>query len=383
MDESSNLIPKEQPCAVDTAPKSLSIGLPACNPIADRRFPLTPEVVEMLAYHFTVIIEKGAPKVIHYAEEAYTCAGARIADRDTALHADIVISIVTLTPADISKMRRGAVLLTLSDTLDKCVTKRLLEQRITTIFLDRIKNERGNRPVADLLAEINGRAAMMKANELLADSCHGKGILIGGITGVIPCETIIIGSGIAAIAAAESAVGLGSIVKIFGKEMDLLVKETARFKSSVIPLFPHDRLFFKTIKSADVVIVVDNIFTMTDPSRLKKGVVIVDVSANPGASFPTMPKADLLNPNPNAGGGVCYTNAGKTVPRTVAMAFGSAVYPLLMRLNVESKSVADAMLVLKEMKSAIATFAGRVTNHILAEQTGLPEVDINLFLNLS
>ena len=369
--------------AVETAPKSLSIGLPACNPEADRRFPLTPEVVEMLVEHFDVIIEAGAPSVIHYTDDDYACVGARIADRETALHADIILSIVALTAADISKMRRGSVLLTLSVAIDKLIAKRLIEQRITTVFLDHIQNKRGGYPVADILSEIDGRAAMMKANELLADTKHGKGILIGGITGLIPCETVIIGSGTAAIAAAESAVGLGSIVKIFGKDMAVIAKETATFKNSVIPLFPHDRLFKKTIKSADIIIVVENIFSITDSSRLKKGVVIVDISPEPGSSFPTLPKANLLKPNPNAGGGMCYTNAGKTVPRTIAMAFGSALYPFLLKMNIEKGTISEAVALLKEMKSAIATFAGRVTSHDLAERTGLPEVSINIFLNLS
>ncbi|MBR5435702.1 MAG: hypothetical protein IK120_02430 [Muribaculaceae bacterium] len=385
MDESLNLTPQEQPVAVENASKRLSIGLPACNPHHDRRFPLTPEAVEILIEGgYEVNIERNAAAVIHYTDEDYTRRGATIADRSSVLASDVVISLVALSSADIGRMRRNGVLLTLSDAIDSKIIDKVLGQRLTTVFLDLVRDKHGNYPVADLLAEIDGRAAMMKANELLADSCHGKGILIGGVSGVMPCETVILGGGIAAMAAAESAVGLGSIVRIFDNDVFALNKAACVMSGKACGLFPHPKVLRTALQTADIIIVASTSIDWNDLNVLKSGVVIVDISNKPGNMFATLPQSDLLTDSPYKNKGrVCYVNAGKTVPRTIAMAFGSAVQPIFRRIMRGGKEIVDALTSRKEWKPAVATLAGRVTCRELAERTGLPEVDINIFLNLS
>lgn len=386
MEPSQNLTPQEQPVAIDTMPNKISIGLPACDTARDRRFPLTPEGVEILVNAgYVVNIEKEAAKAIHYGDDAYTKRGAVVTDRLTTLHSDVIISIGRLSTLDLGCVSRGAALLTLSDAIDKNNIEKVLDRKLTTVFLDNIRDRHGNYPVADLLSEIDGRAAMMKANELLADDCHGKGILIGGVSGVNPCETVILGGGIAAIAAAESAVGLGSIVRIFDNDVFGLNKAECVMNGKACELFPHPKVLKTALRTADIIIVASDSIAWNEVGVLKSGVVVVDISNKPGHVFPQLPIADLLATDRlfKNEGQVCYINAGKTVPRTVAMAFGSAIQPIFRRIMREGKDLADAIISRKELKPAVATFAGRVTCRDLAERTGHSEVDINIFLNLS
>ena len=166
------------------APRKLfSIGLPRCTDPGERRFPLTPEGAGMLVEQgFQIWMQEGAAETIHYTDNQYASKGVRICGRDEALRADIVMHLAPLQPADIRKMRRGALLLTLSSMcrLTAATVRTLLERAIITVAIDLIHDSHGNSPFADILAEIDGRAAMARASSLLADSVHGKGILLGG-----------------------------------------------------------------------------------------------------------------------------------------------------------------------------------------------------------
>ena len=117
----------------------------------------------------------------------------------------------------------------------------LLKRSITAIALDLVEDRRGMTPFADILSEIDGRAAVALASSMLADPTAGKGILLGGVTGIVACETTIIGSGIAACAAARSAAGLGATVRMFDNDVYSLRRAIRELGQQVIgsALHPH------------------------------------------------------------------------------------------------------------------------------------------------
>ena len=211
-------IPLEELLSVSTGKRSVVIGLPAAGGVVEHRFPLTPEGAGMLvARGFSVKMEKGAAEYIHYSDAAYTRCGVEIVERTEALAADIVLYLPPLTPTDARKLKRGALLLSFihnRDT-DRETVKLLVERHVIALALELICDEAGHRPFADILHEIDGRAAIAIASSLLADAVHGKGILLGGVAGVVPCEVMIIGSDMAAVAAAKGAIGMGATVRLF------------------------------------------------------------------------------------------------------------------------------------------------------------------------
>lgn len=391
---SGHEIPMPQMSKVHTPHRIFSIGLPKCDNPSERRFPLTPEAVNILVERgFAIKIESGAADAIHYSDNNYTHQGAKITNREETLMCDIVIHLAPLERKDIKRMRRGALLLTMFHIENQTAeyVKSLVEQGIIAVAIDLIGDERGNRPFADILSEIDGRASIAIASSLLADSINGKGILLGGIAGLLPCEVAIIGSGIAAVAAARSAIGAGAMVRMFDSDTYRLRAALKELGNQTIGATLHPRTIEKAFASADVIVITDVSHTMKfGPeivSMMKKGVITFDVSNEAGKTFPSMPTVDLsaARPDDNSMDGstrVCYIHSGSAVPRTAAMALSNTFITMLDDI-VTLEGVTNALKLSPGLQDAVFTFLGKVTNRKVAEAVGLRSVDIRLLIQFS
>lgn len=382
-----------QPCEVSSRKKIFSIGLPKCNCRSERRFPLTPEGVEMLVERgFVVRMESNAAESIHYTDTAYSRHGALITTREETLLCDIVIHLAPLEVADIRKLRRGAMLLTLLhlECQNHDIVKELLNRSIIAIAIDLIADIHGNRPFADILSEISGRSSIAMASSLLADANHGKGILLGGVAGIIPCEVMIIGSGIAAVAAARSATGLGAMVRMFDNDVYSLRAAIRELGPQIIGSALHSGVVAKALASADVIVATDAVpqpvFDASAVSSMKKGVVVFDISGAEGGTFPSLPTINLAAACPDdtriEAPRVCFIHAGSAVPRTAAMALSNTFITMLDDV-VTLEGVTNALRLSPGLQGAAYTFMGKVVNASVARVAGMRHVDINLFLQLS
>jgi len=388
--------PLEEVLSTTARKRTVSIGLPAAAGIMEHRFPLTPEAAGMLvARGFDVRMERDAARHIHYSDEAYLRSGVEITDRATAFGSDIVVYLPALSPSDACKMRRGALLLSFLHCRENDVAglKVLLERNIITLALDLVGDDDGNLPFADILHEIDGRAAVAIASSLLADAIHGKGILLGGVAGVVPCEVMIIGSDIAACAAADSARGLGAVVRMFDDNAYRLREALRRFGPGVITSAPHPRVFESALRSADIVVATDT----AEPRRtrvdsglagiMKRGVITFDLTSAPGSAFPSMTLVDfdMASPSDNSmtrPGRVCYINAGNAVPRTVAMAMSNTLVSMFDDILL-CDGVNNSLRLKAGLRRAACTFAGKCVNAAVARCIGVRNVDINLFMQFS
>lgn len=403
-DFACSITPLPQPACTPTGRRRLSIGLPKCAAPTERRFPLTPEAVNSLTERgFSVIIEEGAPACIHYTDEAYTRAGAKITDRGRTLECDIVIHLSPLPVSDIRRLRRGAMLLSLSNfgrQQGAEVVRSLLERHVINIAIDLIKDDRGNHPFADILAEIAGRAAMVMAASMMADPVGNKGILVGGISGVIPCEVVILGSDIGAIAAARSAMGLGATVRMFDGDVYRLRRALRDLAGGVIGSSIHPHALENALRTADVVVSTDLqgcpvVVEASGEEIMKKGVLVFDLSPEPGRAFPAMLQIDLAAIK---GGGIpqqaasyytrqprkrlCFVNASGTVPRTAAMALSDTFITMLDEI-AGGGSATSAIHLTEGLQSAALTFLGKAVNARAARLAGVRFTDIRILLTLS
>ncbi len=297
--------PLEELLAVATAARSISIGLPAAESMAERRFPLTPEAAgALVARGFRLRMQAGAATAIHYPDTAYTAQGVEIVERRDAMACDIVLHLPALSAADARMLRRGAMVMTLFHPArqDAAALRILLEKHVIALALDLVTDEGGHRPFADILHEIDGRAAIAMASSLLADSVHGKGILLGGISGVVPCEVTIVGSDLAARAAARSALGLGAMVRMFDNDVYSLREAVQELGPGVVSSALHPRVLAGALRSADIVVV-----TTTRPATvldadavaaMKRGVVCFDITDGTSPASPPLPRVDLAMASP-------------------------------------------------------------------------------------
>lgn len=394
-----NLDVLEQPARIEVKQSGITLGLPRNPDHGDRRFPLTPEAVRTLKqdYRFKVFVEEGAGHEIHYSDDAYASRGARICSRDEALRADIVVTAAPLSTIDIRKMRRNATLWTViePELLDRPMVEALLERSITTLSLTALQRPDGHRPVGDILDEVDGRAAVSVAAGFLADGVHGKGILLGGVTGIMPCEVVIIGAGTAAIAAAASAKGLGAIVRIFDNDPCRLRQAENVLGHTVIGSSLHREVYIGALHSADIIINT----VKTDPSpaaiidsadtpQLKKGAILFDFNTTSQIDvFPALKRIDLspaVENLPSLTERRCFVNPGSAVPRTSAMALSNAIVPMLADIAMaDDRTFMDAVRMNSFLSTGLVTFGGKLINRVTAVATGLKWVDPSLFLHLS
>ena len=388
-----NLTPMEQPAMVETNHHRISIGLPTCCNPRERRFPLTPESVNRLVEAgFTVKMQSGAANVIHYNDLQYQSKGAMIVERDETLKCDVVIHLAQLSPSEVCKMRRGAMLLSMlqNGSQSRETIMALAENYITAVAIDLIEDEQGNRPFADILAEIDGRAAISVASSLLSDAQVGKGILLGGVAGVVPCEVTIIGSGIAACAAARSAVGLGATVRMFDDDVYRLRRAMRELGPMVISSALHPNVLHNALRSADIVVATPmrtkyNL-RREEVSIMKQRVIVFDLK-NEGPNAPTiaLSTSDLAvtSTHGNFGEGrLCFVNVGQTVPRTAAMALSNAMITLLSDMVGVERCMISSHLQ-KGVQYGAYVYMGKVVNKSIAERLGMRYVDISLLSQLS
>ncbi len=297
-----------------------------------------------------------------------------ICTRSETLGADIVVCLGQLDTLDARMVKSRALLLTMvrSAVKDREALAILLRRHVIALGLENLTDAGGNRPFADIIHEIDGRAAMAVASSLLADAVHGKGILLGGVAGVVPCEVTITGSDVAACAAARTALGLGAIVRMFDNNVYALREALSVLGSGVIGSTMHRKVFDSALASADIVIVTDTepAVTLTSDrvNMMKRGSDMLRPHLGAGPRFSVdaarrpRPRRALRH-RPSEPVRLCYVNAANTVPpRTMAMALSNTFLALLDDLIV-CDGVANALkLNNKSFRAAPPFFLGKCVN---------------------
>ncbi|WP_302589958.1 hypothetical protein [uncultured Muribaculum sp.] len=382
---------RPQPVENSVRRKRLSIGFPSSADAGELRFPITPEGVGRLsAMGMQILIESGAGAPIHYSDARYVEAGAMVGKRADTLMADIVVSLGALTVGDLLLLRKGAMLLSLlsQQKLSSEFVKKLLQRHVAFVALERIAYDSGQFPFADILLEVDGRAAMAVASAFLLKSGFGKGILLGGVSGVIPCEVVIIGSNVGARAAAMAAVGMGAQVKMLDNDVYGLRCASLALGPAVATSVLHPNVVDNALRSADVVISTPisdfSEFTADQLSRAKKGVVFIDLNPLSASVFPTLRQVPLTSAGllQEPGRGFCFRAVGNAAPRTAAMALSNTIinsFSCLEKLD----GALSLIRVDAGVQSAVCTFMGKAVNAEFAQAAGVRPIDMGLLLSCS
>lgn len=305
-----------------------------------------------------------------------------------------MVSVEAPSAEDAAHLRRGATLLTLEPQVDNAAAlKALLERRICAISMRQIRDSETRHPFSDILGEIAGRAAVTMAAtrlaEVDADTTVGKGILIGGIAGIVPCEAVIIGSGIAARAAASTALGLGATVRLFDDDTYGLRAAMDAVGGRLICSAMQPHVLQNAIAMADVIILTPTampyIISAASMSAAKRGVLVYDITDYDMCSLATMNTVDLADterPHTRPHDTVCFRNLSAVVPRTTAMALSNALISLLPDL-VDTRGVNSIASLRNGIQRAVYTCMGHVTNADLAHSMSRQYIDIALLGRLS
>ncbi len=388
-----SMLPKEEMLETGRVRKILSIGIPKEKLKNENRVSITPQGVELLVSNgHKVIFESKAGDSSSYHDKEYIEAGAQMTTRDKDIYqADIVVKITPPTPDEIELFNADQLLLSLFFPLvqssDKI--KALLDKRISAIGYEFLQDENNCTPVIRSMNEIEGSTAIMIIGEYLSNAHNGKGVLMGGITGISPAEIVIIGAGTAGEFAARAAIGLGATVKVFDESYRNLREIEHNLGQRVFTSVLQPQALTKALKSADAVIACTGYFgksftyTVTEEqvAQMKPGSVIVDLCMAQGGVFessrctnldhPVFIKHEVIH--------YCVPNISSRVSRTASIALSNILAPLILKLS-DSGSISNLIKDNQGVGSGTYIFKGILTNREVGNQFNLPNKDINLLM---
>jgi len=391
-EQSNFFMPREEMLEILRKGKKLTIGIPSDFSKAEFRIPLTPEAVELLiSYGHEIYMETNAGRASSYSDEEYRNAGAVVVDRkEEIFQCDLVLRISPFDQDEIDNLRGNQTLfsnLQLNTHCNESVRK-LMNKKVTTIAYEYMENEHHSLPVVRLMSQISGVTAVTVASEYLSNSRKGKGVLLGGVTGISPTELVILGATTAAEFAARAALGLGAMVKVFDDDLFKLRNLEEKLGQRIFTSVLYPNVLRKALKSADVVLGTMSAnsglkFRVSEEMvrKLKKGSVIIDLNVSEGGCFETSRCTDLNNPTYIKHGVIhyCVPNISSLVARTASIALSNILTPVIISIG-ETGGVQNYIKTAKGFRKGIYIYNGILTNHDLGAKLNIPSKDIDLLL---
>mgnify|MGYP001766730400 FL=1 len=389
----SAFMPREEQIERAVGRKQMSIGMPHDYRDGEKRIALTPEAVKILtdAGH-EVFLERGAGTEAGFADVDYSNNGAVVSDMpDTVFGCDVVIKIAPFTQQEASRLRGGQTVISFMNaaTLGEDTLSVMMRKRVTALASEIIKDSDGMLPVMESMSEISGITSVLLASEYLSTTSGGKGVMLGGVTGVTPSEVIIIGANTAGEYAARAALGLGAIVKVFDTSVHRLRNFQNLLGQRLYTSTFHPQVLQKALKSADVLIgalstdILMPWFYVTEDmvQGMKRGSVIIDLSVDTGGCVETAEPRALKDPIYEKHGVIHFSawNLPSRVPKTASIALSNVFRPLMQDI-ADAGGVTPMLKFNNGLRSGVYIYNGILTNEVLGQKFGILSKDINLLL---
>jgi alanine dehydrogenase len=387
-------MPKEEHLETAVRFRRISIGIPSDAGDDEKRVALTPEAVNLLVESDNeVILQKGAGLGANYTDKDYNENGAIISDSQARVYgSDVVIKVAPFSEKDTEYLKGNQVVFSYLNVLklSEETLARLIRKKVTAIAFEKIRDNNNVLPVVDSMSEISGITSILLASDYLSNLHGGKGVMLGGITGVTPTEVIILGANTAGEYAAKAALGLGSQVKIFDSSLYRLRQFESlagqRLQTSVF----HPQVLKKALKSADVVIgaiELDDLkpwyYITEDMVRtMKKGSVIIDLSIDRGGCIETTECRALKDPVYEKHGVIHFSawNFPSRVARTASIALSNIFAPLLQGL-ADSGGITNLLKNDPGLRDGAYIYNGILTNETLGQKFGVLSKNLDLLLS--
>jgi alanine dehydrogenase len=359
----------------------MRVGCPKEIKDHEYRVGLTPGAVrEYTAHGHEVIVETGAGAGIGADDNAYRAAGARIAGTAAEIFqkSDMVVKVKEPQPGEWTQLREGQLLYTyLHLAPDPEQTKGLLSSGVTAIAYETVTDERGGLPLLAPMSEVAGRLSIQAGATALQKPNGGRGVLLGGVPGVLPAKVAVIGGGVVGLHAARMAAGLGADVTIVDRSISRLRQLDDIFGGRVHTRYSTVEALEEECFSADLVIgavlipgaAAPKLVTREMLSGMKKGAVLVDVAIDQGGCFETSHATTHSDPTYEVDGVIhyCVANMPGAVPVTSAHALNNAT--LHYGLQLADKGL-KALVDDPHLRNGLNVHKGRITNAAVAEALG-------------
>ncbi len=390
---SFSYVPLEETLEILPKKKDLFIGIPKETAFQENRVPLTPEAVSVLVNNgHNVWVEHGAGESSFYFDSDYSEAGARIVyDKAEVYKATTIIKSAPIAEDEIELLQPNQVVISPIHMpfLKASMLEQLINKKIIAIAFDSIKDDSGTYPIVRAMSEIAGNSAIITAAKYLSNVHNGKGILLGGISGIPPAKVLIIGAGVVGEFAARTAMGLGASVQVFDNSIYRLMRLQnnigSRCYTSVIDPFT----LAEELANADVAVgalkpkngITPVVVTDEMVSNMKAGSVIIDVSIDRGGCFETSRVTSHENPIYKKYDVIhyCVPNIASSVSRTASRAISNVLMPIMLQCS-DMGGVEGVIQAKSGIRNGVYLYKGCVTNAPIAKRFNFKYTDLDLLL---
>jgi len=389
----SAFMPREEQLEKAVNKRKMSIGMPRDVRDNEKRISLTPEAVKILtdAGH-EVFIERGAGQGSSYSDSKYSENGAAVSDSSQKVYeCDLIIKIAPFDEKEVELLRGNQVVISFMNVamMGEVTLSSMMRKRVTALASEKIKDSDGILPVVESMSEISGITAVLLASDFLSSTSGGKGVMLGGVTGVTPTEVVIIGANTAGENAARAALGLGAIVRVFDNSVHRLRRFQNLLGQRLYTSTFHPQVLKKALTSTDVLIGALGAedlrpwFYVTEEmvQGMKRGSVIIDLSVDSGGCVETTECRALKDPLYEKHGVIHYSawNLPSRVPRTASIALSNVFRPLIQEIS-DAGGVTPMLKFNNGLRTGVYIYNGILTNELLGQKFGILSKDINLLL---
>jgi len=390
---SFSYVPLEETLQVIPKKKQLFIGIPRETSFQENRIALTPEAVSVLVNNgHNVAVEHGAGEGSFYFDNDYSEAGALIVyDKAELYKATTIIKSAPISDEEAGLLQPNQVVISPihMPLLKAELVEQLIAKKIIAIAFESIKDDAGTYPIVRSMSEIAGNYAIITAAKYLGNTDHGKGVLLGGISGVPPARVLIIGAGLVGEFAARAAFGLGASVKIFDNSVYRLMRLQNNIGRRCFTSVLEPVTLAEELRNADVAIgavkpingITPMVVTEQMVSNMKSGSVIIDVSIDRGGCFetsrltshekPVFKKYDVIH--------YCVPNIASAVSRTASHAISNILMPIMLQ-SADLGGIEEVIQAKSGIRRGVYMYKGCVTNAPIAKRFNFKYTDLDLLL---
>ncbi len=368
--------------------KPVVIGVPKEIKTDEYRVAMIPVGAEELtrAGH-KVLIQAGAGQGSGIDDERYAENGAEIVASAAEIwnRAELIVKVKEPLPAEWPMLRNGQMVFTYFHfAADRALTDAVINSGITAIAYETIKDKNGTLPLLTPMSEVAGRMSIQEGAKFLERPFEGRGILLGGVPGVLPANVVVLGGGVVGANAAKTAAGLGANVILLDINLDRLRYIDDVMPPNVTTLYSDRHNIVDSLSRADLLIgavlipgaKAPRLVRRDDLKRMPKRSVIIDVAIDQGGcvetarptthSKPTYIEEDVVH--------YCVTNMPGAVGRTSTYALTNVTLPYVLQLA--KLGFAPALAQNPPLALGVNIHQGKVTNPAVAETFNLPWVKL-------
>jgi len=370
----------------------MRIGIPKETHHEEKRVAIVPAGVDTLVKQgHVVFVETEAGSGSHFTDEEYRKAGATIvySQEEVYQRSEVITQISGMTEHEISLLDEKQIVLAFHKFAvgDKKIVERMIEKKITAISYELIeKNDEA--PILHSMSEIAGQLAVQIGERYLgSDYKNGRGILMGGITGVAPAAVVIIGAGVVGMNAARAVLGRGAQVIVLDKDIKRLRRIENILSKNITTVIANDYTIARGVKFADLLICavqvkgekVPHLVNTEMVKTMKEGAVIIDLSIDHGGCVESSRPTTISDPVFVEHGVIhfCVPNIPAMAARTASFGLSNAAIDYIVEIS--NNGLSNAVLGDSDFAKGICTYNGYCTNQIIAETFNLEYKRLHIF----